>query len=338
MSTPRTTALRMPDPVAVPESAPEPVVVLRDVSKRYGETHALRGLDLTLPPGVVGILGPNGAGKSTLFRLLLGLEDPDQGEVHVLGLRIPESAVAVRAQVGLMPEDDCLFPELPGIEQVVHAARLSGLPRHEALPRAHQALDLCGVKELRYRLAAAYSLGQRQRLRLAMALVHGPRLLLLDEPTAGLDPEGRAQMLDLIAEIGQSGTSVLLSTHVLADVEAVAAHVALLSKGQVGFSGPIAAFRQGESGPAWKVRVVGDRDRLQNLLQGRGFKAEAAGADLLVHAAGGTADMAQFWQAALDAEVGISGFQRAEEDMAHAFVRHLHIDDPLRKVGKEAVP
>lgn len=308
--------------------------MLRGVTKSYGETRALRGLDLALPAGVTGVLGPNGSGKSTLFRLLLGLEPADEGEVWVLGRPMPDAALAVRALVGFMPEDDCLFPELTGIEQVVHAANLCGLPRVDATARAHEALDLAGVRETRYRPAAGYSLGMRQRARMAMAFVHGPQLLLLDEPTAGLDPEGRAQMLELVAEIGRSGTSVLLSTHVLADVEAVADHVVLLSKGQLGFVGPIERFRQGASGPAWRVRVHGDRDGLAAALREGGVRSDPIGADLTVHL--DEADLAQFWRIAAACGTGIAGFGRAEEDMAHAFVRHLHIDDPLRKVGTQA--
>lgn len=331
MSAARDTALRLPDAPVPAATSSTAVAVLRGVAKAYGETRALRGLDLALPAGVTGVLGPNGSGKSTLFRLLLGLEPADQGEVWVLGQAMPDAALAVRALVGFMPEDDCLFPDLTGIEQVVHAASLCGLPRVDATARAHEALDLAGVRETRYRPAAGYSLGMRQRTRMAMAFVHGPRLLLLDEPTAGLDPEGRAQMLELVAEIGQAGTSVLLSTHVLADVEAVADHVALLSKGQVGFVGPIERFRQGASGPAWRVRVHGDRDALTAPLRAAGIRCDLAGIDLTVHL--DEADLAQFWQIAAASGIGVAGFGRAEEDMAHAFVRHLHIDDPLRKVG-----
>jgi ABC-2 type transport system ATP-binding protein len=132
----------------------EPVAVVTGVSRTFGEVQALRGLDLVLPAGIVGVLGPNGAGKSTLFRLLLGLDTADQGEVTVLGRRMPDFALEVRARVGYMPEDDSLFPNLHGLDQVVLAAQLCGLDRADAVARAHQALDLVGLTDARYRMAS----------------------------------------------------------------------------------------------------------------------------------------------------------------------------------------
>jgi ABC-2 type transport system ATP-binding protein len=211
---------------------PTVLASLQEVTKRFGDVEALRGVSVTLPTGVVGLLGPNGAGKSTLFRLLLGLDRPDVGEVRVLDLPVPQEAVRARGRIGYMPEDDSLFPDMTAIEQVTHAAQLSGVSAMDATPRAHQALDLVGLTDNRYRKAAGFSLGQRQRLRLAMALCHGPQLLIVDEPTAGLDPDGRAQMLALLAEIARQGASVLLSTHILADVEAVCSYVVLMTRGQ----------------------------------------------------------------------------------------------------------
>ena len=211
-----------------------PIATASQVSRTFDEVQALRGLDLAIPKGIVGVLGPNGAGKSTLFRLLLGLDQADQGDIVVLGHRMPDDALQVRAKIGYMPEDDSLFPGLDGLQQVVLAAQLCGLARVDALSRAHQVLDLVGLTDARYRLAAGYSLGMRQRLRLAMAVVHGPELLLLDEPTAGLDPDGRAQMLALIQEIAGHGVSILLSTHVLSDVEAICQYIVLISRGQLG--------------------------------------------------------------------------------------------------------
>ena len=316
----------------MPADSPAPrttVASLRAVSKTFGETRALQGLDLDVPAGLVGVLGPNGAGKSTLFRLLLGLETADAGEVVVLGLPMPDAGLAARAQIGYMPEDDSLFPGMTGIEQVLHAAQLCGLPIADATPRAHQALDLCGLTDARYRAAMTYSLGMRQRLRLAMAVVHGPRLLLLDEPTAGLDPDGRAHMLELVREIHVAGTDVLLSTHVLADVEAVCDEVVLLSRGQLGFVGPMQRFRAGSGGSAFRVRVVGDAPALVDALRKGGLPTEIDGSDLVIQMQ--PSETMRFWQIAADGGFGISRFGAAQEDMAHAFVRHLRLDDPLRR-------
>lgn len=301
--------------------------MLRGVTKRYDELIALRDVDLVLPKGAVGLLGPNGAGKSTLFRLLLGLELPDSGTVDVLGRAMPDHTLDVLARVGYMPEDDSLFPGLNGIEQVVHAAQLSGLSATDARSRAHQALDLCGLADARYRLGSAYSLGMRQRLRLAMAMAHGPELLILDEPTAGLDPEGRQQMLDLVAEIAAAGVAVVLSTHVLPDVEAVCEHVILLSRGQVGYTGTVAGFKAG-TGSRWKIRVVGDPQVLATCVRAAGFDCEVEGRSVVVSAPQDAA--ATLWSLCASAGVGVRAFGPLEEDMGSAFVRHLRIDDPLR--------
>ncbi len=300
---------------------PSSLASLQGVSKRFGDVEALRGVTMTLPTGVVGLLGPNGAGKSTLFRLLLGLDRADTGEISVLDLPLPSEAVRVRGLIGYMPEDDSLFPDMTATEQVVHAAQLSGVPPMDATPRAHQALDLVGLTDNRYRKAAGFSLGQRQRLRLAMALCHGPQLLIVDEPTAGLDPDGRAQMLALLGEIANQGASVLLSTHILADVEAICSHVVLMTRGQVTFSGPMARFRAASGGPSFHVRPTGDVSKLLEILTSRGIGATLEHGDVLVQLPPDR--LAELWQACADAGVGVSGLKPAEEDMASAFMRHV---------------
>ncbi len=300
---------------------PTSLASLKDVSKRFGDVEALRGVTMTLPTGVVGLLGPNGAGKSTLFRLLLGLDRADTGEIQVLDLPMPAEAVRVRGLIGYMPEDDSLFPDMTATEQVVHAAQLSGVPPLDATPRAHQALDLVGLTDNRYRKASGFSLGQRQRLRLAMALCHGPQLLIVDEPTAGLDPDGRAQMLALLGEIAKQGASVLLSTHILADVEAICSYVVLMTRGQVSFAGPMARFRAASGGPSFQLRPTGDVAKLMQLFETRGIGATLQDGDVLVQLPPDR--VAELWQACADAGVGVSGLKAAEEDMASAFMRHV---------------
>jgi ABC-2 type transport system ATP-binding protein len=309
-----------------------PIAVCRGLGKRFGEVLALSGLDLEIPRGIVGVLGPNGAGKSTLFRVLLGLESADAGAVEVLGLPLPEAALAVRARLGYMPEDDCLFPGLDGIEQILHAGGLCGLSRVDAQTRAHQALDLMGLLDARYRQASAYSLGMRQRLRLAMALVHGPTVLLLDEPTAGLDPDGRQRMLERIREIGESGTSILLSTHVLADVEAVCEQVVLLSRGRLGFVGPMSQFRSRSLGRGWRVRLVGEATAFAAALRAAGLGAVAEPGEVFIQ--GDDTALPGLWSAAAAAGIGILSLHLEEEGMAEAFVRHLRLDDPARRQGE----
>ncbi len=305
-----------------------PIAQLTGVGKRFGDVEALRDDDLTIPAGVVGLLGPNGAGKTTLLRILMGLEGADTGEVAVLGRSLPYAALEVRARLGYMPEDDCLFPDLDGIGQVVHAGKLCGMKHVDAFARAHECLDLCGISEARHRPASGYSLGMRQRLRLAMAIVHGPMLVLLDEPTAGLDPAGREEMLGLVGEIAAAGTSVLLSTHVLADVESVCDQVVLLSRGRPGFSGPVEKFTARSAGDRWQLEVVGDRDAFIAALAKAGIRARREGHLLLAELS--AVQHRLLWRVAADNDVGLRGFWPADEAIGDAFLRHLGLDDPAR--------
>jgi ABC-2 type transport system ATP-binding protein len=324
---------RAPSTHAAPADADVGVVArLVGATVQFDGTLALAGVDVEIPSGVVGLLGPNGAGKSTLFRVLLGLQRLEAGEVEVLGWPSPEASRRIRAEVGYMPEDDSLFPELKAVEQVVHAARLSGLSRVDAVVAAHRALDRVELGDHRYRPGALLSLGGRQRLRLAMALVHGPRLLLLDEPTAGLDPEARSEMLALIAEVGGTGTAVVLSTHVLGDVEAICRDVVVMSRGRVAFVGPVERFRSrpDQSGGVL-VEVEGDVASLCSRLQAHGVEAVVDG--LGVRVIGEPPLPEAFWRAAGEANVGIRSAQPAREAMSDAFVRHLRLDDPDRRVG-----
>lgn len=324
-----------PDPVQAAHgaaaSARDGAVVARlsGVHKAFDGAVALRDVDAAIPAGIVGLLGPNGAGKTTLLRLLLGLERADSGALDVLGWPMPAACLQARSEVGYMPEDDCLFPDLNGVEQVVHAARLSGMSDVDAFARAHEMLDLCGISEARHRPAAGYSLGMRQRLRLAMAIAHGPLLVLLDEPTAGLDPAGRQEMLELIGEIGASGTSVILSTHVLADVEAVCDHVLLLTRGRPGFCGPKERFVAGSDGDRWQLDIDGDTHALSEALQGAGIAVWADGLALSLRLQ--PADHALLWRIAAEKGVGVRGFRPAEEAIGDAFLRHLGLDDPDRR-------
>jgi ABC-2 type transport system ATP-binding protein len=311
--------------LAPPSPSLEPAACLHGVVKRFGAVTALAGVSGAIPRGVVGLLGPNGAGKSTLIRVLLGLESADEGRAEVLGLEMPASALEVRARVGLMPEDDCLFPDLIGLEQCVHAAEVSGLPRVDALARAHETLDLVGIGEERYRAAAGYSRGIRQRLRLGMAIVHGPELVLLDEPTAGLDPVGRTEMLELVHKVGAAGTSVVLSTHVLADVEAVCTHVIVLKEGAGVFVGTMDAFRAGAQGPVgkrYRLRVRSETAPLVEALVASGLEASALGQEVSV-VLFEESELALVWQAVLDVDAEVRELAAEVETMEQAFLRHV---------------
>lgn len=229
-----------------------------NVVKFYGAHQALGPLSLELPEGSVGLLGPNGAGKSTLIRLMIGVNRPTSGTLRVLGEEVEPGNRALRRRIGYAPEGDALFPELTGVEAVAYAGRLVGMGGADALSRAHQVLDYVELGEARYRLVEKYSTGMRQRLKLAQALVHDPDLLILDEPTEGVDPEARFHLLDLIKELHREhGLKVLLSTHLLHDVEKLATHALVLDHGRAVAHGSLDELRQTPK-RAFLVRVNGD--------------------------------------------------------------------------------
>ena len=210
------------------------MISTRGLTKRYGPVTALEDLTVDVAPGVVGLVGANGAGKSTLIKILLGLLTPTSGAVRVLGLDAVTQGEAVREQVGYMPEHDCLPADVSATEFVVHMARMSGLPATAARERTADVLRHVGLYEERYRLIGGYSTGMRQRVKLAQALVHDPALVLLDEPTNGLDPAGRDDMLALVRRIGTDfGISVLVTSHLLGELERVCDAVVVLDGGRL---------------------------------------------------------------------------------------------------------
>ncbi len=216
-------------------------VQLDNVVIRYGKFLAVDGVTVAFPKGAVGLLGRNGAGKSSILKALLGLVRPSSGSMRILDLPVDAAPEVIRAHVGYMPERDCHLPGMTGFQMVSVLGRLSGLPERDAYRRAHEVLYLCGLEEQRYRPVAGYSAGMRQKVKLAAALVHDPQALFLDEPTNGLDPDGRAEMLAMVGMLANKlGKSVVLSTHILQDVESVCAAAVVLERGQVVAQGPIA--------------------------------------------------------------------------------------------------
>ncbi len=210
---------------------------LEALTKRYPGVTALDDLTVDVPRGLVGLVGANGAGKTTMFRLMLGLARPTEGTVEVCGIDVAADPIEVRSRLGYMPEHDCLPLDQTAADVVATFGELSGLPARDARQRASDILDLVGLDEARFRPISGFSTGMRQRTKLAQALVGDPELVLLDEPTAGLDPLGREEMLALVARLGTFGISVLMATHLLDDVQQVCDHVLMIDGGHLVVSG-----------------------------------------------------------------------------------------------------
>src|SRR5580765_3766235 len=218
----------------------DPVVSLDNVVVEYGRNRALNGVTATFSRGAIGLLGPNGAGKSTMIKALLGFIPPLSGTMRVLGLDVATSPVEIRARIGYMPENDGHIPGLTAVQFVAYCGELAGLKPVDAMQRAHEVLYYVGLGEARYRKIETYSTGMKQRIKLAQALVHDPDLLFLDEPTNGMDPKGRDEMLELIRDLGhKKNVNLILSSHLLPDVEFTCDHVVVMDKGRIATQGPI---------------------------------------------------------------------------------------------------
>jgi ABC-2 type transport system ATP-binding protein len=221
---------------------PDPIVQVSGLTHDYGEVVALRDLDLEIPEGVIGLVGANGAGKTTLLRLLLGLLHPTSGTLSVLGHNPQTDPLDVRARIGYMPEGQCLPEEQTAADFVSYTAQLAGIPPSEARRRASETLFLVGLEEERFRFIGDFSTGMQQRVKLAQAIVHDPSLVLLDEPASGLDPDGREQMLALIRRLSEFDIDVIVSSHVLGDIERTCDWVVMLDAGDLLRSGPLGGF------------------------------------------------------------------------------------------------
>jgi ABC-2 type transport system ATP-binding protein len=299
-----------------------PLLDLQNVGRRFGGVVALDGVTLRLPPGRVGLLGPNGAGKSTLLKILMGLIPPTSGTGTVLGQPLGSDDYRLRRLIGFMPEADALVPGLTGVEYVTLAGELCGLPRRQAMRRAHEVLGFLGLDEARYRRVEDYSLGMRQRVKLAQAVVHDPPCLLLDEPTSGLDPAGRDALLNLIRELGtRHGKSVLMSTHLLADVQAVCERVVIVAGGTVRGQGTVGELL-GRRDDRYRLRLMGDPTPFRAELEAEGVRvlADDGRGDWRVAVPPGWANLTFFKMADLCGVV-IRSLTRDDETLADLFLR-----------------
>ena len=223
------------------------IVATDNLGHAYGDVVALHHVSLEIPTGRIGLVGANGAGKSTFIKILLGILEPTLGSTRVLGNDPQREPTIVRAKVGYMPEGDCLPVAQTAADFMVYAAELAGIPPKAARQRASDVLTLVGLDEERFRQLGEYSTGMKQRAKLAQAIVHDPDLVLLDEPTAGLDPDGREEMLDLVGRLGSFGINVITSSHVLTDIEQTCDWVVMLDGGSVLRQGPLDTLLDSET-------------------------------------------------------------------------------------------
>ncbi|RME04773.1 MAG: ABC transporter ATP-binding protein [Planctomycetota bacterium] len=249
----------------------ETLISCRDLTKRYGETCALDGFSAEIPRATVGLLGENGAGKTTLIKILMGILGRDGGEVEVFGRKVEEVWPDYLRDLGYMPEGVCSIVGHTPVSYLTYLAQLSGLRYREALGRAHEVLYYVGVYQERYRLMASLSYGVQQRVNIAQALVHGPRLVFLDEPTVGLDGEGREGFLRLIGRLSELGVGVVFSSHILEDIERTCEYIIFLHRGRRVYQGELSKLREG-SGRRYRLKFVGDMGRYCGVLEGEGVE------------------------------------------------------------------
>jgi ABC-2 type transport system ATP-binding protein len=296
------------------------LIELENITKNYGSFRALDDVSLTIGEGITSLLGPNGAGKSTLIKILLGLLKASSGRGRVLEFQLGRQNRQIRERVGYMPEDDCYLTGLSGVESVQLSAQLSRFPGLEALRRAHEILDFCGMGQERYRAVETYSTGMRQKLRFAQALVHDPPLLILDEPTSGLDPAERESMLSRIQILARKyGKAVLLCTHILPDVQAVSDSVVILAKSRVRISERLERLSQ-PTNPSLQIHVLGDPGFFAGRLEQAGLKPRL-NQDGSLTVEGQHAELAaRIWQHAHQANVGVRSIEPSRNSLEEIFL------------------
>jgi ABC-2 type transport system ATP-binding protein len=296
------------------------LIDLVEITKDYGRFRALDHVSLKIESGVTGLLGPNGAGKSTLIKILLGLVRTTSGRGRLLDYELGRQSREIRARVGYMPEDDCYLHGMTGVESVQFFAQLSRFPPIEALRRAHETLDFCGLAQERYRTVETYSTGMRQKLRFAQAIVHDPPLLILDEPTSGLDPEERQMMLNRIRRLAQDqGMAVLICTHILPDVQSISDSVVILARGRVQIADRLAELNRPVS-PSLEIRLHGKPDPFVDLIRQRGVPVTVQPSGTLV-LQGIPNELAEpVWQAARDSGVGVRSMISSRNSLEEIFI------------------
>lgn len=297
----------------------------RDLSVSFGAVMALAGFTVDIPKGIVGLLGPNGAGKSTFIKASLGLVTPKKGAVFVGGLNSRTQGLQIRDGVGYMPEHDCLVPSMNAVELVSYFGMISGMTPRDSMQRGHEVLDFVGIGEERYRQTKSYSTGMKQKVKLAQAIVHDPPLLFLDEPTSGMDPQGREEMLELVRMIGSSDKTVLVSSHILQEVEQVCDYIVIINNGRLVREGETKTLVAGEEG----VQSLTIRGNEGNLARFMGLlrstcevvEVKEEGAKQMALLVRGCRDSRQIFEQAREANVQIRRLHPEKLDLEEVFMR-----------------
>jgi ABC-2 type transport system ATP-binding protein len=304
------------------------LIELKNISLLFGTTTALDNLSLQVQGGAVGLLGPNGAGKSTLIKTLLGFLKPNQGTATVFGLDVQANPLEIRKQIGYMPEDECLIPGMNAVQLVSYVGELCGIPRRDALQRAHEVLYYVGLDEERYRTVEEYSTGMKQRVKLAQALAHDPKLLLLDEPTNGMDTSGREEMLELVKDIAtDKNINVILSSHLLPDVEFACQEIVALSHGSVAIQGQIQALK-GNKGQSFDLKIVGDSEAYITALEHHNFQVELH-PDKRLRVTSGSQEQTEttfFFKLAYDTGVQLRQLRGVKHTLEDIFAEVMRVD------------
>jgi len=302
------------------------IAEISDLQFSYGTVKALDGISLNLAEGAVGLLGPNGAGKSTLLRILLGFLAPQHGRGRVLGYDIRLEQTRIRRHVGYMPEDDCLIPGMDAVTFTAYFGELSGMPRQEAMKRAHDVLFYVGLGESRYRLLETYSAGMKQRLKLAQAIVHDPRLLFLDEPTSNLDPQGRKEILELIQDISsRKDIQVLISSHILTDIESVCSDVVILNKGRLAAQGKLSELRTLQY-RLYEIKIKGEGEAFTAKIRALGCRVEETEDKLLKVYVPAEMDIREIFRTAEEEKSQVRHFVRSRTSLEDLFARAVGVD------------
>ena len=297
------------------------LISLKNLTKRYRNLLALEGITLEVEEGTIGLLGPNGAGKSTLIKTMLGLLNFQEGAGKIMDWDIQRENQFIRQNVGYMPENDAYFPHMDGVQLVSYCGRLGGLSSRDSLSRAHEVLDYLGMGEERYRLVETYSTGMKQKIKLAQAIVHDPKMVFLDEPTNGLDPAGREEMLTLARDLWErAGISVILSSHVLPDVERVCKNVIILVDGKVRAVDSLKNLKTLQD-EAYRIQIKGDLEGFIEVLKKKKLRVDRISSqEIQIYQKDMTSTL-DFFKLAKAQNVQVRKFQKLENTLEEIFLK-----------------